>query len=463
MSLLTLGLQNNVRPIHIQHYRAILGMYHQDSIVYGALGVRLQHLLLSDMKIFDGDTPITDFGARIVQLFYRPFITEMLLHYSAVGLCPYAFTWREVPVTDEDQVRKSIYGEFYDPKRQVVKVRIPVVPDLSQIRIYRKLENFDQQFFVTDEENRLLNNVWVIHSGLVSKPDWTTGLFRSEGGVLLNEYFRLKRAELLHEQVEFSNALPPILIQRQIRGDMQAYTELQAAQVMHLERVRLSPNGFLEMDSSNKLVSDTSHFNDLATRIYEDRQYVDRSDLTHRIEDGFQVAPHVPEARAVIDIMALRERFDERVALVLKIEPSYLPGPSKNQPRALIDPGNATEDNGRNRLIDTLKTIRDDLAISLREVWIRNHGLMDRNVRFDIPLPTTVDLKSVLELVEYGVLPDEVAVEELLNVIKVDRKRVAKHIKPTDHKLKRFKLSTDDVMKQHQLKADSKKKNKKSK
>ena len=432
------------REINVRDLNDLFDLYH-DSVVYATFQLRFQQLVLGKLTVMNGEDELSDFGLEVVRTLWMPFIHHMAIYFFLFGFCPYVIVKRKMLVTDADKVRESHYGDTYDPAVQYVEVDVPTVPVRGTYRIRQRLQKREQVLFAVNLDGSPAKDIRILVSTLCPLPDWVTGKFQSEGAVLLSDWRRLRQYLGLRQQVDVFNALPPILIQRhKLVVDGQVFTELQAAHVMNLQgNLHVTPNGFVEADSRPQNVSETHDLGELQHGYVERGQYVNRSQLTHRIPDGFECVPNIPVARLDGSVTEMVSAFEERVATVMRVPLGYIRGRSGMNGGAPLIQNEVSTDNERIRLINNVTLIRNDLVMGLKTVWLDIYGEEDRMVHFHIPLPTTVELNSVLELLEYDALPDKVAMEEILGMLNIEHKRVAQHVDIDTHRLKRFRAEHD--------------------
>lgn len=434
--------QDEVREINSQDWHDLFELF-RDDIVYATFQVRFQQLLLGKLTVMNGEDNISDFGLDVVRTLWVPFIHQMAVYFCLFGFCPYVIVKKKMLVTDADKVRESQYGETYDPKVQYVDVEVPCVPVRGTYRIQQRIVKREQVLVVVDNDGTPAKDIHVVRSTMCPLPDWLSGKFQSEGAVLLDEWRRIRQFRSLRHHVDVFNSLPPIIIQRQIRNDMQAFTELQASHIAHFGgNIRVSPNGFIEMNSGKETIAEETALGDLYHGVIQNGQCVNRSQLTHRIPDGFEYVSQVPLAHLEGRMEDMMRRFEERVCAVLRVPHEYMYGSRSGGGSGKGGPliQNVTSaDNARIRLINNVSLNRSDLATGLKDVWLAIYGEEDRAVHFHIPLPTTVELSSILDLIEYDALPDKVAMEEILGILNIEHKRVDEHLDLNSHRLKRLR------------------------
>ena len=433
-------VMDDSRDINVRDFNDLFDLY-QDSTIYAIFQLRFQQLLLGKLTVLNGEDELSDFGLDVVRTQWMSFIHQMATYFFLFGFCPYVIVKRKMLVTDADKVRESHYGETYDPSVQYVEVDVPIVPVRGTYRVRQRIQKREQVLFAVNLDGSPAKDIRILVSNLCPLPDWMSGKLQSEGAVLLPDWRRLRQYRNLRQQVDVSNALPPIVIQRhKVTMDGQVFTELQAAHVMNLQgNLHVTPNGFVEADNRPHNVSETRELSDLHSQYVDRGVYVSRSLLTHQIPDGFEHVPNVPVARLDGSLTEMVSAFEEKVAGVMRVPLGYIRGRSSGGGGAPLIQNEVSTDNERIRLINNVTLIRNDLAVGLKTIWLDVYGEEDKMVHFHIPLPTTVELKSVLELLEYEALPDKVVLEEVLGILNIEHKRLAQHVDLDTHRLKRFR------------------------
>jgi hypothetical protein len=436
---------DNTRAVDMREFNELHDMMH-DSMISGPIQLRQQHLLFDQMVAYRGEVPFTEYAMNIIKTRWSLFQTQMDRYFCAFGFVIMTVKFDKVPV--DSKARQQYYGEFYDPKQKVGLVPVPIIPVRGSFVLKQRMVDWDQEMFVEDLDGKERKDVFIIQSCQSELPDYLTGKFRSRLSALLPEYRELKDLEKLRRQVIISNALPPILVQRQQRSDQQHLTELSIADLRNRGGVYVDDNGFtVAEDPSGEpqtQVSETADLGALSKEIIERGTTVNRSLLTHRVQDGFQVSAHTPEAKFPIDYQQERRHFEQQVCvIILGVPLEYVQGDASGGSGALIQ-NESSVDKAKDRLLDHISRVSQDLELAMEQVWLRFYGEEEAQIRFHIPTPTNVDIDTILKLHDYNVLPAPLAIEEVMKRTNIDRKRMLEHVDPETHKLNRFELTVEE-------------------
>ena len=414
---------NEYKTINFNDILSIREMYRQD-IVFGAHQLRFQHLLLDKIDI---KYPLEDLSPAmeiLVKKHWITFIRKLELFHSQFGFCP----WMIIFV--------DLNGK---------QCEVPIVPELNFV-IRMRIVNFQKQYYAIDTSSPAQQENKRIHftqSTLVDGPCWNTGEFHSEGGALLKSWKELRETKIINRQVELSSALPGTMIQRQNQGDFKHLVGLTSAALTNETTIRISSDGLLlsPNDHKGEKPSDTLEF--LSKRLLEDETLIDRGSLVTRVEDGYQVAPSTHEAKVVINIFEHIRLFFKSVAHTLQIPSSYVgddSGKGGNNTRPSTATGSV--DTERLRLISHVDCIRRDVTDTLKGVWIKIYGEEDSDVQIHIPMASNISIETIEQLYERNVIPDEVAINELLHIAHIDSVQLKEYPRPK--KLRKFIRDIDD-------------------
>jgi len=412
------------KTINFNDILSIREMYRQD-IVFGAHQLRFQHLLLDKISIkypLDNLCPEMDI---LVKKYWITFIRKLELFHSQIGICP----WMIIFVKLKDK-----------------NCEVPIVPELEFI-IRMRLVNFQKQYYAIDPKSSTqqeMKGIFFTQSTLVDGPCWKTGDFASEGGSLLKSWKELRETKIINRQVELSSALPGTMIQRQNQGDFKHLVGLTTAALENEIDVRVAPSGFIlhPFDHKDDKAPDTLEL--LSKRLLSDETLIDRGSLVTRVEDGFQVAPSTQEPKVVIDVFKHIHLFYKNVAHVLQIPSSYVSGGGGDENTKNTRPSTAvgSVDTERLRLISHVDCIRRDVTDATRSVWIQIYGDDEADIQIHIPMASNISIETIEQLYERNVIPDEIAIDELLHVAHIDTVQLEGYPRPK--KLRKFIKDIDD-------------------
>jgi hypothetical protein len=428
---------------------ASLNEMYMHSLVFGALKLRFEHLLLDQSTVMDGDRKLGADLQRVYETHWVPFVSRLAKFYFLYGFCLYILVDKWVDCSDEDGLRKEKLGELHNLAKKKVLTPVPAPPVEGTFIIRMRLRKKQKELYCVSIDGNEAKHIKVIQSTLCDLPSWVTGQFQSEGAALLDCWRALKETQRFHRQVEASLAAPTYGVQRQKRGDMETLTELQTAHADDLSQLSVNEHGFIMRKNIEVKMIEPFTFDHKYQRLFVEGKLIDRGECAMRVPDGFEIASALPEPKVVLNYLEAESRFAEKVGFVTTVPFPYCPG----QDKAMIENkgGGQSNDTERNRLIKHMISIRNDMILGLKQIWFDAYpDDIGRDIQFHIPLQTNVEKDTLERNLERGVISDDVYAEESLNMMNVEHRRVKTH-RQRHPKLRRFELDVEQQqkMKQH--------------
>jgi hypothetical protein len=397
----------------------LIRMYTEDSTVRGAFNLRYNQLAIPHMRAEKTGEEMGNLMSHVFTTYWSKFLRDMYDWFNLFDHCLYVVETEEIPVM-KDELRMEKYGKLTENEDKI-RVRVPIALPYSAEIEYAAMRKKKHKVDVValTGEGVIDRKIKVV---MQAPPNWLTRKHTSEVALLLRDWRELNEEKALHRQVSFSLACPPVFLQRTAPSDLQQMTELNA---LHAESrsLRRDKDGYFTKAEQIGSSVDSIHLegkstNDMLHRkLYQKKTLIDRQDNFIPIPPQFVVTNAVDKPNYIGDILKRVESFKEAVALMTMV-PFHLIKPTYGSHGA-----KATEDTGM--LKEHVQILAQSLARSLKEVWCVVYPDEEAaKLMIHLPVSSTTDLVSILQMFENGVVDENLAREEALHTFHIDPRRL---------------------------------------
>lgn len=412
----------------------MIRMYTEDSTVRGASNLRFQQLCLPQLQAEYDNRPMGKLMSHVFTQYWVTFVRDMYHWFTLFDHCCYVIHTEKIKMLG-DELRMDKYGELVEGE-DYVRVKVPIAqPFESERNVAMRFRRHRVEcHYMHDDGLTIDRSVKVV---MRAPPTWGTYRHASDIALLLRDWRELQEEKLLSRQVAFTLAVPPIFLEHQQISDVQQMTELSAEHTTQRSEgmFRRNPDGYLITLDKGRAIQLTSNSTNtqLRSKLFENKECIDRQDNFIPLPSGFKMTNAVAQPAYSGDILQRTEHFKEQVALTLTI-PFYLIKPTYGDKTLGNSSGGMQHQNVM--LKESTHVVSQRLMQGMKEVWLLVYPDDDPSkLVLHLPVVSTTDLASALEMFERGVLPENLAREEALRAHNIDPKRVEKTTLPKMRRL----------------------------
>jgi hypothetical protein len=406
------------------YVRDIIRMVKSDSVIVGANRARKQHLMISQTTVQYDKRDMGKLMHHAFSEYWTRYLDDIDTWVVAFGLVLYVERTVRIPAVKDD-LRALKYGKLTKDEKFVDIVIPETLPLDMMVRARMRRRKYrDDIIVVTEDGQEIDKNVKVYVENM---PEWSTGIFISDAGCLLDDWRELEREKILHHTASIIMLHPITYVHYPDKEGIATVTELRASAVNEGDHIIIGKRGAVYRNANMGDQVEVSSYADVSDTLFEKKKLVEKKNLITHLPKGASIATNGPMPQYVGNILQKQELFDQRVSLVMFVDIGYIrPLSSGRQSAASV----GSDD--YKRLKDNVALIAQSRTRIIKHVWCDMYKEDEiGKLMIDIPVSTNVTLPMIREMFELGFIHPEAAREEAVTKIAgFNKHALEKHGKP---------------------------------